>query len=74
MNHLVTDAILRGVRTRKSQTGTTSVVYHLSGAGKFVDTNESGGFIATDHPFDDANPEDIRTITAANLPNAVTSY
>ncbi|KAL9481115.1 hypothetical protein ACSS6W_005901 [Trichoderma asperelloides] len=65
----VTDAILRGVRTRKSQTGTTSVVYHLSGAGNFVDNSESGEFIATDHPFDDANPEDIRTITAANLPN-----
>ncbi|KAK4063012.1 hypothetical protein Trihar35433_8807 [Trichoderma harzianum] len=65
----VTDAILRGVRTRKSQTGTMSVVYHLSGAGNFVDNSESGDYIPTDHPFDDANPDDVRTITAANLPN-----
>ncbi|PON21918.1 hypothetical protein TGAM01_v209174 [Trichoderma gamsii] len=59
MDPSVTDAILRGVRTRKSQTGTTSVVYHLSGAGNFVDNSESGDYIPTEHRFDDANPDDV---------------
>lgn len=69
MDPSVTDAILRGVRTRKSQTDTTSVVYHLSGAGNFVDNSESGDYIPTDYRFDDANLDDVRAITAANLPN-----
>jgi nucleoside-diphosphate-sugar epimerase len=69
MDPSVTEAILRGVRTRKSQTGTTSVVYHLSGAGNFVDNSESGDYVPTEHRFNDANPDDVRTITAANLPN-----
>lgn len=69
MDPSVTDAILRGVRARKSQTGTASIVYHLSGAGNFVDNSESGDYVPTDHRFDDANPDDVRTITAANLPN-----
>ncbi|KAM0512076.1 hypothetical protein ACHAPE_009224 [Trichoderma viride] len=69
MDPSVTDAILRGVRTRKTKTGTTSIVYHLSGAGNFVDNSESGDYIPTDHRFDDANPDDVRTITAEYLPN-----
>jgi nucleoside-diphosphate-sugar epimerase len=69
MDPSVTEAILRGVRTRKSQTGTTSVVYHLSGAGNFVDNSESGDYVPTEHRFNDANPDDVRTITAENLPN-----
>ncbi|KAM0469998.1 hypothetical protein ACHAPX_010182 [Trichoderma viride] len=69
MDPSVTDAILRGVRTRKTQTGTVSVVYHLSGAGNFVDNSESGDYIPTDHRFDDANPDDVRTVTAEYLPN-----
>jgi hypothetical protein len=69
MNVPVTEAIIRGARTRKVQTGATSVVYHLSGAGNFVDNSKSGDYIHTDHRFDDANPDDVRTVSAANLPN-----
>ncbi|UKZ77557.1 hypothetical protein TrVFT333_005280 [Trichoderma virens FT-333] len=69
MNVPVTEAIIRGVRTRKVQTGATSVVYHLSGAGNFVDNSKSGDYIPTSHRFDDANPDDVRTVSAANLPN-----
>ncbi|KAJ8096430.1 hypothetical protein POJ06DRAFT_48772 [Lipomyces tetrasporus] len=65
----VTEAIIRGARTHKEQTGETSVVYHLSGAGNFVDNSETGDFIPTEHRFDDANPADVRTISAANQPN-----
>lgn len=65
----VTEAIVKGARNRKAQTGETSVIYHLSGAGNFVDNSKTGEYIPTDHRFDDANPDDVRTITAANLPN-----
>ncbi|RFU81039.1 nadp-binding [Trichoderma arundinaceum] len=69
INTAVTEAIIRGARSRKVQTGETPVVYHLSGAGNFVDNSESGDYVPTDHRFDDANPDDVRTISASNMPN-----
>lgn len=65
----LTEAILRGTRTRKAKTGRESVLYHLSGAGNFVDNSRTGSYVATEHRFNDASPDDVRTITAANEPN-----
>ena len=69
MNVPVTEAILRGAITFKKATGKNSVLYHLSGAGNFVDNSRSGSYVPTKHRFDDAQADDVRTITAANEPN-----
>ena len=45
------------------------MIFHVSGADNFVDNSETGVFIANDHPFNDANPDEVRTITAAFEPN-----
>lgn len=69
MNTALTEAILRGTRARKAKTGRNSVLYHLSGAGNFVDNSKTGNYIPTEHRFNDASPDDVRTITATNQPN-----
>jgi nucleoside-diphosphate-sugar epimerase len=65
----LTEAIIRGAREGKAVNGVNTLLYHLSGAGNFVDNSETGNYVPTDHRFDDANPADVRKISAAYQPN-----
>ena len=66
----MTEAILRGIR--RTQAPKKPILLHVSGAGNFVDHSTTGEYIPQSHPFNDANPNDVRKIDASYAPNGAT--
>jgi nucleoside-diphosphate-sugar epimerase len=64
----VTEAIIRGAQ-RTTLKGKKPILLHLSGAGNFSDDGKTGTYVPQSHPFDDSNPENVRSINAKMLPN-----
>ena len=67
---LVSEAILRGIN--RTETSRKPILLHLSGAGNFVDHSKTGDYIPQAHPFNDANPDQVRKIDATYTPNGGT--
>jgi nucleoside-diphosphate-sugar epimerase len=64
----LTKAILRGARVESGEK--KKILIHMSGAGNFVDGSKHGNYIPQEHPFNDANPDDVRKIGPAKLNGA----
>jgi nucleoside-diphosphate-sugar epimerase len=65
----LTGAILRGAQVEAGEK--KKILIHMSGAGNFVDGGKSGNYVPQEHPFNDANPDDVRKIGPAKLNGAV---
>jgi nucleoside-diphosphate-sugar epimerase len=64
----LTKAILRGAQVESGEKKKTLI--HMSGAGNFVDGGKFGNYVPQEHPFNDANPDDVRKIGPAMLNGA----
>jgi nucleoside-diphosphate-sugar epimerase len=64
----LTEAILHGAQVESGKK--KKVLIHMSGAGNFVDHGKSGNYVPQEHPFNDANEDDVRKIGPADLNGA----
>ncbi|KLO11812.1 NAD(P)-binding protein [Schizopora paradoxa] len=59
----LTEAILKGLKKRKEETGKVSTLFHTSGIAVFFDDTKDGTYKPDGHFHDDSNEDDIKAIT-----------
>ncbi|KLO11811.1 NAD-binding protein [Schizopora paradoxa] len=63
----LTEALLKGLKRRKEESGKIPTLIHTSGIAVFFDDTKDGSYKPDDHFYDDSNEEDIKAITPQML-------
>ncbi|KLO11813.1 NAD(P)-binding protein [Schizopora paradoxa] len=58
------EAVLKGLKKHKEETGKVATLVHTSGVAIFFDETEDGTYKPNGHFYDDLNEDDIKAITA----------
>jgi len=63
----LTEAVLKGLKKHKAETGKIPTLIHTSGIAVFFDDTKDGSFKPDGHFYDDLNEDDIKAITPEML-------